>query len=402
MFLGSRPILPAVTAVLKFRRPGRADELAPYLQVEIRWKAGVKYQRGRLSESASEFLLESMSSAQYISVGRLYHSLVQRRTEAGYLVRVHPSAHTIVSAWGPEIGTHYSYTQYLKSVLTQTTSTLRYITVENVNLSAQEYANPLNNWATLTDLSMRMVILRLGTWFSFIRSLSALESGSFQLIFEDRDIENYPRPSICTLPRLATFLINASLRHSKDHGQYPLRAAFDNLQLPALRTLSLKSWVMTWYDSTALTELQAALLSAPAITTLSLGTCFLGAQEHYVDNDASEPVRDGITPLAKWAPRLEHLRFALERPLRRRGVFQFVDVVFGSSRWLDFDLKHPTSIVREVIFVSSETSELIDMVAERTQRSLLIAEVRKFVTDEMVVGFEEEGPVEVRRAVWGW
>jgi hypothetical protein len=51
---------------------------------------------------------------------------------------------------------------------------------------------------------------------------------------------------------------------------------------------------------------------------------------------------------------------------------------------------------------SSETSEPIDMVAERTQRSLLISEVRKFVTDEMVVGFEEERPVEVRRAVWGW
>ncbi|KAF8173610.1 hypothetical protein BJ912DRAFT_71450 [Pholiota molesta] len=383
-------------------------ELAPYLQVELRRQEGEKYRRGRLSESASEFLLEFMSSAQYISVGKLYRYLIQRRTDAGYVVRVHPSAHTIVSTWDPrsEFGPLDNCNAYQKSMLSQIQSTLRCITIENVNLSAPEFANPLSNWSTLTHLSMDMVLLHLDTWFPFIRSLSALESGSFRLGFEDRDIETYPRPSIGTLSRLTAFHISA-YQHSKDHGEYPLKAAFDNLQLPALRTLSLNSRARTWRDSTALAELHAALLSAPGITTLALGSYFLGAQEHDdadTETSATEPIRNGITPLvAKWTPRLEHLTFAMESPLDRRSVFQFVDVIFGSSRRLDFGLEHPASTVREVTFMSSsETSEPIDMVAERTQRSLLISEVRTFVTDGMIVGFEEEGPVEVRRAVWGW
>ncbi|KAF8173634.1 hypothetical protein BJ912DRAFT_991793 [Pholiota molesta] len=248
---------------------------------------------------------------------------------------------------------------------------------------------------------MSLLLLHLNTWFSFIRSLNALQSGSFRLRFEDLDIKTCARPSACTLPCLAVFHITAAL-YWDGPAQYPLKAAFDNLQLPALRTLSLRSRVETWYNATALTEVHAALVSAPAVTKLSLGVSFLGGQG-LPEDWRIMPIGDDITPLVECAPRLEHLSFVMESSLRQYGWLPFVGRVFASSRWLD--LKSPASTIREVTFVSSDISQAshpIDVVAEHAERSVLISEVRKFTKDEVIVGYEEEGPIEVRRAVWGW
>jgi hypothetical protein len=339
-----------------------------------------------------------MSSAQYISVGIFYLYLVQRRREAGRVVRLHPSAHTIISAWVPILGYYGpdsdTSNQHLTSILTQTRSTLRRLVIENVRFRPQELTNPLNDWSTLTHLSMSTLFIHLDTWFAFIRSLSALKSGSFHMCFEDDDIVSYARPFVGILPCLTTFHISASPKWRKP-GQYPLRAAFDNLQLPALRTLSLQSRAGTWYNAAALVDVHAAITSAPAITKLVLGTLFLGSDMHL--NLAQSG--NGITPLAEVAPRLEHLNFEMLRPLAERDVL-FVDMVFGSNRWID--LQSPASIIREVTFVSMASDALIDVVTEGAYRSLLISEVREFVKDNVIIGFEEEGPVEVQRAVWGW
>ncbi|KAF8186758.1 hypothetical protein BJ912DRAFT_970645 [Pholiota molesta] len=185
--------------------------------------------------------------------------------------------------------------------------------------------------------------------------------------------------------------------------QYPLEALFDNLRLPALRTLSLKSQAMTWYNTTALTEVHAALLSAPALTTLALGVSFLGdliynATPEYLGLKA---IGSDAEPLAAYAPRLEHLSFAMATPLRRRGAFDFVARAFAPRHWLD--LKNATSTIRAVTFVASGAPpDDLDWVAERTDRRLLIAEVRRFVRDEVGVGFTEEDPLEGWRTVWGW
>lgn len=376
--------------------------MAPYLQVELRQNVGSIYRRGRLSEPASEFLLELMSSAQYLSVGRLYRYLVQRRTEAGYMAKVHPSAHTIVAIWSTvsEFDGPDACQQYLTSVLTQTRSTLRHLVIEDTRLGHEDLMNPLHKWSTLTHLSMHLMFLNLNTWFSFIRSLSALQSGSFRLSLLDNDIETYVRPPVGTLPYAFSFDVSASLS-GRNTGQYPLKAVFDNLRLPALRTLSLESRATTWYDSTAITEVHASLLSAPAITKLSLGMLFLGGQAYHSTPEyfGRTPIRSDIEPLVTYAPRLEHLSFLMWSPLRRHGGFQFIERVFASSRWLD--LKRPTSTIREVILMSS-TLQQSQTVAEHVDRSLFISEVRRLVKDEVTVRFEEEGSAEVRRAAWGW
>ncbi|KAF8173613.1 hypothetical protein BJ912DRAFT_991772 [Pholiota molesta] len=136
---------------------GNLALIAPYLQIELRRGDNSHNRLGRLSKPTSEFLLELMSSAQYLSVGRLYRYLVQRRREAGYVVRIHPRAHTIVSTLDPrsDFDDTDTYNQYLTSVLTQTRSTLRHLVVENIGkLRPQEFENPLNNWSTLTHLSI--------------------------------------------------------------------------------------------------------------------------------------------------------------------------------------------------------------------------------------------------------
>ncbi|KAF8186729.1 hypothetical protein BJ912DRAFT_1060009 [Pholiota molesta] len=243
---------------------------------------------------------------------------------------------------------------------------------------------------------MSMVLIDLDTWFPFIRSLRALQSASFQLSLQDDDFENYARPSVGILPRLTMLHISAS-QHWNDTGEYPLKAIFDNLQLPALRTLSLESRLGSWYDPTAFTEVHAALQSAPAITKLSVGISFLEREAPPADTGSVEqtPVEINITPLAEGAPRLEHLSFAMKDPLRRSSVVELVDGVFASGRWLD--LKSPASTIREVTFVASDTS-----LATHVHLRWLVSEVRKFAKDNVIVEFEEEGPVEVRRAIWGW
>jgi hypothetical protein len=384
---------------------------APYLQVELRQTIGSHYRRGRLSKSALEFLLELTSSAQYISIGRLYRYLVQRRTEAGYVVQVHPNAHTIVAIWSSEsvLEGNDARHQYLTSVLTQTHSTLRHLVIEHTQLRREDLANPLHKWSTLTHLSMHSMCLELNTWFSFIRSLRALQSGSFHLGLTDNDIETYVRPPVSTLPYAFSLDISASVVNWRATGQNPLKAVFDNLRLPALRTLSLASDLAdtVWRDSPAITVVHAALLSAPAITKLSLGLYFLGGQaynsrpEHF----GRTPIRSDIEPLVTYAPRLESLTFMMESPLRRHGGFQFIERVFASSRWLD--LKSPTSTIKEVILMwftlqEDDSDSEIDMVAERVDRGLLVSEVRRLVKDEVTVRFEEKESAEVRRAAWGW
>ncbi|KAF8186740.1 hypothetical protein BJ912DRAFT_1060021 [Pholiota molesta] len=379
---------------------GNLGALAPSLQVELRRTEGAKYRRGRIPAAAADFLLELLSSAQYISVGRLYRYLVQRHQEAGYVVATHPRAHTLIATWTSvtEFGGLAAYSQYLQSVVPQATSTtLRCIAIDHANLGPQDVATTTNDWSMLTHLSTLTALVPLKGWFSFIRSLSALQSGSFHLSFLDKDIVHYPRPSVCTLPCLTVLRIDAA-QHRRDRGQYPLRAAFAQLQLPALRTLSLNSRARTWYGATAFDDVEAALLSAPAVTELVLGRYFLSGRGHPPATAFFAPTRDPITPLARCAPRLERLRFAIASPLEQEVWRPFVGRVFASGVWLN--LKRPASAVREVTFVASATSRPVDMVVEHAERSLLMAEVLEYVGDEVVVGFEDEGADEAPRIVW--
>jgi hypothetical protein len=380
---------------------GNLGSMAPYLQIELRQVNFTKYRSRRLSEPTSQFLLEFMSSAQYISVGGLYRHLVQQRTEAGYVVRIHPNAHTIVSTW--DTGSDVDFVacnQYLVSVLTETRSTLCHLVIESVKLRREDYANPLNNWSTLTHLSLNLVFMRVDEWFPFIRSLTALQSGLFRVLFVDRDIRVYTRPPVGILPCLSEFHMSAFQRRGRA-GQYPLKAVFDNLRLPALHTLSLQSRRLTVYNAAAITDIHAALLSVPALTRLSLGFLVFGSQIYDAPPEDSGRAEIGsdVEPLATYAPRLERLSFAVRSPVRQCGAFDFVASVFSSSHWLD--LKNPNGTIREITLALSG-EEPDDSAAELLDRGLLLSEVQRFAKDDVSVGFEDEEPVEVLRAVWGW
>ncbi|KAF8173631.1 hypothetical protein BJ912DRAFT_1147750 [Pholiota molesta] len=362
---------------------GNLGALAPSLQVELRRTEGAKYRRGRVPAAAADFLLELLSSAQYISVGRLYRYLVQRHQEAGYVVATHPRAHTLIATWTSvtEFGGLAAYSQYLQSVVPQATSTtLRCIAIDHAELGPQDFAITTNDWSMLTHLSTLTALVPLKGWFSFIRCLCALQSGSFRLSFLDKDIVHYTRPSVCTLPCLTVLHIDAA-QHRRDRGQYPLRAAFAHLQLPALRTLSLNSRARTWYGATAFDDVEAALLAAPAVAKLVLGRYFLSGR--------------GIPP-----PRRSSTRPGiLSRP--SRGVRRASNAC--AFRWrVRSRRKCGRALYGEVTFVASATSRPVDMGVEHAERSLLMAEVQKCVGDEVVVGFEDEEVDEAPRITNAW
>jgi hypothetical protein len=82
---------------------------------------------------------------------------------------------------------------------------------------------------------------------------------------------------------------------------------------------------------------------------------------------------------------------------------RFVAWAFAPGHWLD--LKNAASTVQGVTFVAAGAPPDgmgDDLVAEFADRRLLIAEVRRFVRDEVDVGFVEEEPLEGWRTVWGW
>jgi hypothetical protein len=168
-------------------------------------------------------------------------------------------------------------------------------------------------------------------------------------------------------------------------GQHPLKALLDNLRLPALRTLSLTSQAMTWCNTIALTEVHAALLSAPALTSLALGVSFLGDLIYGTTPEylGLKAIGSDSEQLAAHAPWLEHLSFALATPLHRRGAFDFVARAFAPSHWLD--LHDAKSTIRAVTFVASRPPpDDLNWVAEPTDRRQVVEECRSIFAELMI------------------
>lgn len=208
------------------------------------------------------------------------------------------------------------------------------------------------------------------------------------------------RPPVCTLPCLSVLCMNAGLSGSANETQHPLQAAFHNLRLPALHTLSLGSMALTWHGSSAITEIHDVLVCAPGIRKLSLGLHFLGSIAIRRCFGGIPALRRDVEPLATHAPRLEQLRFYVLSPVQNYGASVFCNRIFRSSHWLD--LKSSTSTVREVTLVLSCRLRPTNMWVESGHRSLLVSEIRRYVHAGVTVRLQEDGPVEVRRAVWGW
>jgi hypothetical protein len=341
-----------------------------------------------------------MSSAQYISVGRLYSYLVCKRAEAGYAVRIHPNAHTVVLASYACEWDDYQLvdcTHYLTSALTEKQPPLRRLVLEEHRLGAYDFTDPPYNWSWLTHLSLPgMLFLDLEVWYPFIRSFRGLQSGAFHFRIMDEDIAAVAHPPVCTLPSLAVLRVDACLCGSTNETQHPLQAAFRNLRLPAVHTLSLGSTAPTWYGASAITEVHAVLGSAPAVTTLSLGADFLGNIER-----APAAWGRAVTPLAAHAPCLERLCFYVVSPVQRYHASVFCDRIFRASRWLDLTRPAGTT-VREVTLLPAWRVHLNSRWDDSGDRSLFVSEVRRYVHAGVAVRFQGDEPVEVRRTVWGW
>ncbi|KAF8186002.1 hypothetical protein BJ912DRAFT_972583 [Pholiota molesta] len=174
---------------------------------------------------------------------------------------------------------------------------------------------------------------------------------------------------------------------------FPLSTLFQNLKLPALRTLSLSSSAPSWRDTGAITEIHDVLQSAPGITKLFLGTharAKAGFLCFGVPNSAMPTaIGDTDMSLAMDAPHLTHLQVELRcaqtvdsAVLARR----FVEEFFISNSWLGLASAMNTIRTITVVVKNAKRDTVPDFY--NIMEDLLVWNIQKYVTTPTNVSFE--------------
>jgi hypothetical protein len=307
-----------------------------------------------LEPEAEDFFFDYLSSAQYLDVGIFYVYMLRQGVDRGLPIATSSKLHTLVCRWDRFTGNDDPDDEYVYSfelLPFQIPPTLRRLSIQDETIT-KDYMRRLDNWSTLTHLSLNPVYLLFDIWFSLIRKLVNLQRGEFVFtLFGDLpdaiDPPQYTHSSLSTL--------TMSCHHNT--AEFPLSTLFKNLQLPALRTLYLCSSVRSWSDHRATIEIHNVLKSAPAITKLILGThgaSFLCSAE---DFDMPSPIDDNDGLLSMDAPNLLHLEFELRHAegmdmdvLARR----FIKNLLTSGRWLD--LTSSTNTIRTITIAVENTA----------------------------------------------
>lgn len=360
--------------------------MALFLRLNIHCKSWrdskFNVQETNLDSEVADFLFDYTSSAHYLDVGKFYPYLIQEGARRGMRV-ITPKLHTLVShavrfAGERDVDDEDEYFHLTLRPPSQIPPTLRHLSIGTVSRAMKD--EDLANWSTLTHLSLNWFYLSLKRWYAILSALKDLQWGNFDVVISDNTM-NGPPPNI-SLPSLETLTI--SLNEDPDCSTYPFTVLFRNLHLPALRTLSLSSWLDTWSDSSAATDISNVLKSAPGIIKLALGSgrrgflCF--------DNESGIPtgIDHRVPPLMRAAPNLSHLHIELQctndhdTALLAKG---FITKLFLSTRWLD--LAHPENTIRTVTIVIRYISWDANSEFENILKALLIWNINKHIKKKM-------------------
>ncbi|KAF8171124.1 hypothetical protein BJ912DRAFT_996213 [Pholiota molesta] len=314
-----------------------------------------------------KFVIEYLSSAQYLDVSLFLRYLSKQDRDYGYNMEC-PHLHTLVVKF-PTYGDDddddedHSYASSHSNddsddeilpplTLTHIPPTLRRFSMLRGGGLPRDYNN---DWSTLTHLSLKTIFLSSLNWSSLIRGVSRLQWGNFTILL----LGIFPiAPPPSTLPFLSTLSMDVD-NIDDEFVDIPLTILFLNLKLPALETLSLCSNSrQAWSSPYAIKEVNAVLRSAPAISKLALGPKFLSSA--YTHTSIFEEVWKNESPLSVLAPRLNHLEldFCCSDEDDNTKLSQYVahwKELFFSTNWLDFS--NPTNTVRTMsIFVKSNAS----------------------------------------------
>jgi hypothetical protein len=214
---------------------------------------------------------------------------------------------------------------------------LRRISIDEYRYRIEPSTIPLF-WSMLTHISVGEIETSLTYWFVLLRGLPQLEWANFNME-EPRNHKHCDPHNVITLRHLSTLSI--AMTDNEEYSKHaPFSALFRNVQLPAVRTLSL-SWDFYRPGSNCYIagELSAVLKSAPTVTTLMLADQFIemGHPEHDAERD--------VEPIWKHTAHLAELR--LEAPgCSKRVDHSLWDMLFTEGRWLDLqDMACPVRVV---------------------------------------------------------
>ncbi|KAF8175395.1 hypothetical protein BJ912DRAFT_988752 [Pholiota molesta] len=345
------------------------------------------HQDSRLDGDSENFLLDYISSAQYLDVHLFYRYLTARRqaTHSGPNPMC-PNLHTLITEYSYHITRRYSsmtegIPDRLPFVPLRIPPTLRCLSLFNIE-EEPEWINNLSNWATLTHLSLN-IQCTVHEWFSIIHAIPNLQRCHFCIQLMDEDITSYFQPTKIVLPRLLKlYLYCASNDNEPLH--FPMCALFQNLEFPALQDLHI-SGENTWWNSSAAVEIRASLRCAPVISKLTLGWDLLVFED---DSDLiPRPTGTDDAPLSSFAPLLTHLQLELECPTTLSDMGsqaeRLVQEILCSRLWLY--LENPANTIRKVTIVIEQPT---DTNFEDRPKDILLSAILKSANKPANVAFE--------------
>ncbi|KAF8171518.1 hypothetical protein BJ912DRAFT_995466 [Pholiota molesta] len=310
--------------------------------------------RPKITGHAGAFLLEYITSAQYLDIDISYCFWIHEKIKAGDPV-VFSNLHTALIIHNRERDNFNTIPFYQIQTLLPADAfpALRRLFIMEPK-SLHDFIIP-THWSMLTHLSLDISITPV-FWLSLIRAVPRLQFGCFDLAIgathslSSIDTDTPLSFTRCVLPDLTMLAI--SLRCTeKVRYLVPLSFLFTRLHLPAVRTLALSAPDMIfWENHHLLRDLYTVISATPAVTTLALEyTC------HWYDCTVETPtiaLPPTTEPIWAHAPKVAHLQLAL--PLTFMGTEELEDVLplfvrhifSAASIWLD--LQNPACPIRAI------------------------------------------------------
>ncbi|KAF9480396.1 hypothetical protein BDN70DRAFT_992739 [Pholiota conissans] len=307
-----------------------------------------------IKEKHLSFLLDYISSAQYLCVDDVFSTLMLegRDRNEDDLPMTFPNLHTLWTEYletepyeddQTAIATIHRglfYLDFLNPILEQNPSTLRRLYLYHAGLTQLD-PNIFASWTVLTHIYLNIDHVYLTTWYAFLRSLPLLTYANFHITNDILIGAFIGPPSETILPRLISLLINVNTEKDVTlEMRNPVVSLLQNVRMPILKELSLHmNRESRWESRHLITELYPILWLTPQLTILSLG--------HVVLPNTNPGISGAnIEPITRYTPLLTHVYITWHAFLPD-GIFReaidpqrFTEHFFFSHPWLDLSNKN--------------------------------------------------------------
>ncbi|KAF8187802.1 hypothetical protein BJ912DRAFT_969724, partial [Pholiota molesta] len=186
----------------------RQGQIAPFLSFDIE-ECDCRSLDLKLTSDSMPFLLEYISSAQYLELGLFFWDLIQQTIQAGHQL-VFPNLHTVLLERTYSSKDSQAFYRIQSDLPAHAFPTLRRLSISEV-APANDFAIPAH-WSTLTHISLNSISISLDFWLSFIRAVPNIQWGSFAIATGALSGVPRPSPPLCTLRELDTLSVYVSAR----------------------------------------------------------------------------------------------------------------------------------------------------------------------------------------------